>query len=128
MQPLTPLGRQQRAVADLAREPENDRCADCFSRSPRWASYTLGIFLCASCAAVHRRLPSHISKIKSVTLETWDREQVARMREVGNLRSNQYYLPQPRRFPPPTDLDSSERSELDVYIREKYERRAFREP
>lgn len=122
------LERQHRIVLELLQEPGNRQCADCFAQSPRWASYTLGIFLCMSCATVHRRLGPHISQVKSVTLDPWSRDQVAHMRAVGNTRSNQFYLPDPRRHPPPTDVEPGERGELDLYIRRKYERREFVRP
>ena len=44
---------------------------------PRWASWNLGIFLCIRCAGIHRNLGVHITKVKSVNLDTWTPEQVA---------------------------------------------------
>ena len=44
---------------------------------PRWASWNLGIFLCIRCAGIHRNLGVHISKVKSVNLDTWTPEQIA---------------------------------------------------
>lgn len=49
---------------------------------PRWASWSLGIFLCINCAGIHRSLGTHISRVKSATLDKWTEEQV----EVGKLR------------------------------------------
>jgi hypothetical protein len=36
----------------------------------------LGIFLCMRCAAIHRKLGTHISKVKSLSMDTWSTEQV----------------------------------------------------
>jgi hypothetical protein len=36
----------------------------------------MGIFLCMRCAALHRKLGTHISKIKSLSMDTWSSEQV----------------------------------------------------
>ncbi len=36
----------------------------------------LGIFLCMRCAALHRKLGTHISKVKSLSMDTWSTEQV----------------------------------------------------
>lgn len=47
-----------------------------FITGPRWASWNLGIFLCIRCAGIHRNLGVHISKVKSVNLDTWTPEQV----------------------------------------------------
>ena len=44
---------------------------------PRWASRNLGIFLCIRCAGIHRNLGVHISKVKSVNLDTWTPEQIS---------------------------------------------------
>ena len=41
-----------------------------------WASYNIGVFLCELCAQVHRSLGSHISKVKSLRLDTWDEAQI----------------------------------------------------
>uniref|UniRef100_A0A8C2R0Q9 Arf-GAP domain-containing protein n=1 Tax=Capra hircus TaxID=9925 RepID=A0A8C2R0Q9_CAPHI len=38
---------------------------------PDWASYTLGVFICLSCSGIHRNIP-HVSKVKSVRLDTWE--------------------------------------------------------
>ncbi|KAJ9479517.1 ADP-ribosylation factor GTPase-activating protein effector protein 2 [Pseudozyma hubeiensis] len=120
--------RQQRILLDLVRQPGNDVCADCKGRAPRWASWNLGIFICVQCAGVHRKMGVHISKVKSVTLDTWTREQVDRMKEVGNVRSNRKYNPDEMRNRPPTNMEESERdSELEKYIRRKYEFRRFME-
>ncbi|EST05321.2 Arf GTPase activating protein [Kalmanozyma brasiliensis GHG001] len=118
--------RQQRVLIDLVRQPGNDVCADCKGRAPRWASWNLGIFICVQCAGVHRKMGVHISKVKSITLDTWTREQVDRMKEVGNLKSNRKYNPDEMRNRPPTNMEESERdSELEKYIRRKYEFRRF---
>lgn len=36
----------------------------------------MGIFLCMRCAAIHRKLGTHISKVKSLSMDTWSSEQV----------------------------------------------------
>jgi hypothetical protein len=36
----------------------------------------LGIFLCMRCAAIHRKLGTHISKVKSLSMDSWTNEQV----------------------------------------------------
>jgi stromal membrane-associated protein len=118
--------RHQRQVLELARLPGNDFCADCTGRNPRWASHNLGIFLCISCAGIHRKLGTHISKVKSLTLDEWSREQIAVMKEVGNIKSNAYYNPDERRNRPPANIEDSERDgELERFIRAKYEFRRF---
>jgi hypothetical protein len=36
----------------------------------------VGIFLCMRCAALHRKLGTHISKVKSLSMDKWDSAQV----------------------------------------------------
>lgn len=118
--------RIQRLLEDVLRQPGNERCADCHASSPRWASTNLGIFLCVQCASLHRRLGTHTSRVKSVTLDEWTRDQVAHMRAVGNTRSNAVFNPDERRNPPPLHAAEERDSELFKYIRRKYELGAFK--
>ncbi|KAI0729461.1 hypothetical protein C8Q72DRAFT_828440 [Fomitopsis betulina] len=118
--------RNQRVLLELAGLPGNDACADCKSRNPRWASHSIGIFICMHCASIHRKMGTHISKVKSLTMDTWSREQVEHMKNTGNIKSNSYYIPDEKRFPPPTNMVDSERdSELEKFIRAKYEYKSF---
>ncbi|KAH7337549.1 hypothetical protein B0J17DRAFT_573079 [Rhizoctonia solani] len=68
--------RHQRILQDLLQQPGNDVCADCKSRAPRWSSWNLGIFICVQCASIHRKIGTHITKVKSVNLDAWTKEQV----------------------------------------------------
>ncbi|KAK2000245.1 ArfGap-domain-containing protein [Colletotrichum falcatum] len=36
----------------------------------------LGVFLCMRCAAIHRKLGTHVSKVKSLSMDSWSNEQV----------------------------------------------------
>ncbi|POW00905.1 hypothetical protein PSTT_12817 [Puccinia striiformis] len=110
--------RHQRILLELLKQPGNEVCADCKTRNPRWASWNLGIFICVKCAGIHRKLGTHITKVKSLTLDSWTKEQVQCMKQLGNIKSNQIYIPNGARNPPPTDLEESERdSQLEKYIR-----------
>ncbi|GAA5882123.1 hypothetical protein JCM3774_005448 [Rhodotorula dairenensis] len=118
--------RYQRQILALVKEPGNDQCADCRARNPRWASWDQGVFLCVQCASMHRKLGTHISKVKSLTLDTWTREQVETMRQLGNVRVNSLLNPDEQRHPPPAADSGDERnSELERFIRNKYEYRTF---
>ncbi|ODN82778.1 hypothetical protein L202_01055 [Cryptococcus amylolentus CBS 6039] len=119
--------RNERMLEEILRQPGNDTCADCHSPSPRWASVNLGIFLCVGCASVHRKLGTHHSRVKSVTLDSWSRDQISTMRSIGNTASNAIYNPNERLHPPPSSYGHEERdSEIERYIRKKYEQCAFK--
>ncbi|GHJ88976.1 hypothetical protein NliqN6_5378 [Naganishia liquefaciens] len=120
--------RQDRLLESLLALPGNTTCADCKSPAPRWASVNLGIFICVSCASIHRSLGTHTSRVKSVTMDTWTREMVDRMREMGNARANAVWNPDETRHPPPVSTaEFGERQgEMERFIRDKYEAGLFR--
>lgn len=117
--------RHEKTLQDLIHNvPGNDRCADCSSKNPGWASWNLGIFLCMRCAALHRKLGTHISKVKSLSMDTWGSEQVDSMKSTGNVVSNQLYNPKNVKAEIPIDVDEVD-GVLERYIRQKYELRTF---
>ncbi|KIY62617.1 ArfGap-domain-containing protein [Cylindrobasidium torrendii FP15055 ss-10] len=118
--------RSAKLVQDLALQAGNDICADCKTKSPRWASHNLGIFLCVYCASVHRKIGTHISKVKSITMDSWTKEQAETMKNIGNVKSNAIFCPDEFRHPPPPPLmDATRDNELEQYIRSKYEYKKF---
>ena len=43
---------------------------------PEWASVNICVFLCIDCAGIHRRLGTNVSRVKSVKLDRWTKEEV----------------------------------------------------
>ncbi|KAF7343386.1 ArfGap-domain-containing protein [Mycena venus] len=95
------IERNQKILLDLVAQPGNDVCADCKVKNPRWASHSLGIFICVSCASVHRKIGTHVTKVKSLTMDSWTKEQTENMKNNGNIKSNLFYNPNETRHPPP---------------------------
>jgi len=75
----------------LQKLPENRVCADCKTPDPEWASTNLGIFICIQCSGLHRNLGTHISKVKSLTLDAWKAEEIEHMKGIGNNRANEMW-------------------------------------
>ncbi|XP_003737279.1 stromal membrane-associated protein 1 [Galendromus occidentalis] len=113
--------KMQALLSHLLREEENKYCADCDAKGPRWASWNLGIFVCIRCAGIHRNLGVHISRVKSVNLDSWTDEQVGSMQKMGNSKGRAVYeanLPDGFRRP---QNDSA----LETFIRGKYEHKKY---
>lgn len=108
-------------LSQMLKEDDNRFCVDCDTKSPRWASWNLGIFICIRCAGFHRNLGVHISKVKSVNLDSWTAEQIASMQAMGNNRGRAVYeANMPAGF-----RRSQTDSALETFIRSKYEQRKW---
>ncbi|CAH2057127.1 unnamed protein product, partial [Iphiclides podalirius] len=113
--------RCQNILMQMLKDEDNKYCVDCDAKGPRWASWNLGIFLCIRCAGIHRNLGVHISKVKSVNLDSWTPEQVVSLQQMGNSRARAVYeanLPDSFRRP---QNDNS----LEAFIRAKYEQKKY---
>lgn len=86
--PFSPLNSHWEEFLKI---PGNAYCCDCRSPEPRWASINLGITLCIECSGVHRSLGVHYSKVRSLTLDAWETENVKVMMELGNEVVNRIY-------------------------------------
>ncbi|BHF70684.1 Stromal membrane-associated protein 1 [Sparganum proliferum] len=116
-----PADRTQLIIAEILKDDDNKYCADCDAKAPRWASWNIGVLLCIRCAGIHRGLGVHISKVKSINLDSWEPHQIAMLREIGNRRGRQIYeanLPEYFRRPQ-TDFA------LEQFIRAKYEQKRY---
>ena len=69
--------RCQELLKRMLQDEDNKYCVDCDAKGPSWASWNLGIFVCIRCAGIHRNLGVHISKVKSVNLDSWTPQQVS---------------------------------------------------
>lgn len=116
-----------RYLQDLLKKEGNGICADCSQGVPEWASLNLGIFLCESCAGIHRSLGSHISKVKSIRFDNWEDDHLRFMEAHGNLKAKQQFEGQvPPCYKRPTKDDPQVLKEQ--WIRAKYERQEFNNP
>lgn len=109
----------KKRVKHLLLQPENQKCLDCSSVKPKWATlitvppmhgqsvitfdssakaaaiqpdtYYIGGFCCLECSGAHRRLGTHITFVRSVDLDTLKEHEVKALENGGNQLVNQIY-------------------------------------
>ncbi|KAF2092781.1 centaurin-beta-2 [Rhizodiscina lignyota] len=107
----------------------NAFCADCGATDKvDWVSINLGIIICIECSGIHRSLGTHISKVRSITLDptAFTPDVVEILLTIGNRVSNMIWeakLDQTTK-PPPT----ATREQRLKFITAKYSERAFVQP
>ncbi|KAG7447474.1 ArfGap-domain-containing protein [Guyanagaster necrorhizus] len=62
----------------------NRVCVDCGSPNPQWASLSFAVFMCLQCAGMHRGFGVHITFVRSLSMDTWQDDQLRRMQLGGN--------------------------------------------
>ncbi|KAE9414021.1 hypothetical protein Angca_008510, partial [Angiostrongylus cantonensis] len=113
--------RLQNILLEMLKEDENKYCADCQAKTPRWAAWNLGVFICIRCAGIHRNLGVHISKVRSVNLDSWTAEQVQSMRVMGNEKARKVY----EHSLPDHFRRSMTDHQMEQFIRAKYEQKRY---
>ncbi|XP_023555351.1 arf-GAP with coiled-coil, ANK repeat and PH domain-containing protein 3 isoform X1 [Octodon degus] len=103
----------------------NSQCGDCGQPDPRWASINLGVLLCIECSGIHRSLGVHCSKVRSLTLDSWEPELLKLMCELGNSTVNQIYEAQCERPGNRKPTASSPRQDKEAWIKDKYVEKKF---
>ncbi|KAM7398790.1 hypothetical protein PAMP_018100 [Pampus punctatissimus] len=121
----TPPSRRPPALGVALRGPGNQLCCDCSEEEPRWASINLGVTMCIECSGIHRSLGVHLSKVRSLTLDSWEAEQLKLLCVLGNDVINRIYearCSERGRVKPTAD---SPRAEKEMWIKEKYVEKRF---
>jgi Arf-GAP/coiled-coil/ANK repeat/PH domain-containing protein len=63
---------------------KNSYCADCGAENPEWVSLNLNILICIECSGIHRSLGTHISKVRSLTLDALYDHNIDLLDSLGN--------------------------------------------
>ena len=104
-------------------------CADCGSGiKTEWVSINLGIILCIECSGIHRSLGTHISKVRSLTLDikSFTTDIVDLLLLVGNRVSNMIWEARLDQTTKPSP--QATREQRLKFITSKYVDKAYVEP
>ncbi|XP_029436602.1 arf-GAP with coiled-coil, ANK repeat and PH domain-containing protein 1 [Rhinatrema bivittatum] len=115
----------KKVLEQVQRLPGNAQCCDCKEPAPEWASINLGITLCIECSGIHRSLGVHFSKVRSLTLDSWEPELIKLMCELGNATINRIYEARIEEMTIKKPSPSCTRSEKEAWIRAKYVQKKF---
>ncbi|XP_074518330.1 arf-GAP with coiled-coil, ANK repeat and PH domain-containing protein 1 [Halichoeres trimaculatus] len=114
-----------KALEEVQAIPGNRQCCDCGEPGPDWASINLGITLCITCSGIHRSLGVHFSKVRSLTLDSWEPELIKLMCELGNTVINRIYEARIDEITIKKPHPSSPRGDKESWIRSKYVEKKF---
>nr|XP_020484252.2 arf-GAP with coiled-coil, ANK repeat and PH domain-containing protein 2-like [Labrus bergylta] len=124
--PSPGLSAQRPPVLGVAlRGPGNNRCCECGEEEPRWASINLGVTMCIECSGIHRSLGVHLSKVRSLTLDSWEAEQLKLLCVLGNDVMNGIYEARCSEEGRVKPKAGSSRAEKEAWIKEKYVEKRF---
>jgi Arf-GAP with SH3 domain, ANK repeat and PH domain-containing protein len=113
--------------ADLA----NKVCADCGSDSKvDWVSINLGVIICIECSGIHRSLGTHISKVRSLTLDpnAFTPDVIEILLTLGNRHANSIWeaaIDSSSPTSPAKPTPQASRDQRLRFITAKYTERAF---
>ncbi|KAK6538305.1 hypothetical protein TWF694_011186 [Orbilia ellipsospora] len=107
-------------------DPANASCADCGSQiKAEWVSINLGIVLCIECSGIHRSLGTHISKVRSLTLDvnSFTPDLTELLVKIGNRISNTVWearLDPTEKLTPASNRETRLKFITAKYIERKY--------
>ncbi|GMT16752.1 hypothetical protein PFISCL1PPCAC_8049 [Pristionchus fissidentatus] len=122
-------GPSPKLYEQLRKDKANRCCGDCGEADPKWVSINLGLLLCIECAGLHRSLGVHVSKVRSLTMDSFDAETQEMIVQMGNTMANSVFISHlpsssSQIFPPPA-TPSSSREAREAWIRAKYVDKRF---
>ncbi|XP_072927477.1 arf-GAP with GTPase, ANK repeat and PH domain-containing protein 1-like isoform X2 [Hemitrygon akajei] len=114
------------AIQAIRNAKGNSFCVDCNAANPTWASLNLGALICIECSGIHRKLGTHLSRVRSLDLDDWPLELTLVLTSIGNEMANSMWEKNTQGRNKPTP--ESTREERENWIRAKYEQKLFVAP
>eukprot|EP00906_Rhabdomonas_costata_P021745 RCo031530 len=71
--------------------PENKMCFECKARNPQWCDVWHGVYICLECSGTHRSLGTHISFVRSLSMDTWPEDKMKLMKAGGNAKALAFF-------------------------------------
>ncbi|BGP36320.1 ADP-ribosylation factor GTPase-activating protein gcs1 [Rhodotorula kratochvilovae] len=78
-------------LLEWMKDGANKACVECNVPHPQWCSLSLGVSLCLACSGTHRSLGSHLSFVRSLTMDKWTPAQIDRMKAGGNAKCKEFF-------------------------------------
>lgn len=105
-------------------DPSNKMCADCgATEQVDWISINLLVVFCIHCSSAHRSLGTSVSKVRSLTLDSFGPEHRVLIHHINNQRMNALYEAHlPVNTKPTATSDHESRLK---YIRDKYVHKVY---
>lgn len=103
----------------------NPTCCDCGTPNPDWASLNLCVIMCIECSGIHRSLGTHVTKVRSLTLDKWSPNCYQLLMDIGNNYASCYWEYDSNRVNVEKPNNFSSREDKEVFIRNKYIKREY---
>ncbi|KER26315.1 hypothetical protein T265_06431 [Opisthorchis viverrini] len=119
--------RSRRALMDVKKTNDNNRCFECGTPNPQWASVTYGIWICLECSGKHRGLGVHLSFVRSINMDKWKELELEKMKVGGNKHARDFFSSQPD-FRDDWTLQEKYNSKAAALLRDKVATEAAGQP
>ncbi|KVI01269.1 Arf GTPase activating protein [Cynara cardunculus var. scolymus] len=113
--------RNERAIRNLLKLPENRRCINCNSLGPQYVCTSFWTFVCTTCSGIHREF-TH--RVKSVSMAKFTSQEVSALQGGGNASAKEIYFKewdaQRQSFPDSSNVERLRDFIKHVYVDRRY--------